>query len=241
MSQNTGRIRNALEVAATVAVIVLCGILAWERLSARRALPPEPTRPLLRPESPLPLEPISLHGAARKGASTARVALIQYSDFQCPYCGVFARDTLPALEAEYVATGKVRLAFRNLPLDAIHPIAKAAAQAAQCAGLFDKFWEMHDWIFRNQPGLSEDTLRAKGQALSQDAPRFDVCLSGESMDAIQADQTQAMALGINGTPTFFLGVMTTTGDVAVKYRFTGAKTKAEFAKAIESLLAGEAK
>src|SRR2546430_12022945 len=88
--------------------------------------------------------------ARSKGRSDAPITLYEMSDFQCPYCRAFALGTMPLLEQEYITTGKVRLVYINLPLTTVHPNAQAAAQVALCAARQDRFWAMHDMLFRHQ-------------------------------------------------------------------------------------------
>src|SRR2546423_11616381 len=88
--------------------------------------------------------------ARSKGRSDAPITLYEMSDFQCPYCRAVALSTMPLLEQEYITTGKVRLVYINLPLTSVHPNAQAAARFAVCAGRQDRFWTMHDLLFRHQ-------------------------------------------------------------------------------------------
>jgi protein-disulfide isomerase len=111
--------------------------------------------------SGLPSEYIAMEGAHTKGSASAPAVLLVFSDFQCPFCGRFARETLSAIEREYVARGELLMAFRHLPLP-IHPQAIAAAQSAECAGSQGKFWEMHDELFR-RPELTPEQFTAAAQ------------------------------------------------------------------------------
>src|SRR5262245_41540414 len=135
-----GKLVSALDVVARLAFIVLCVVMIWVLISARRIdfaqrLEPANGQPL-RP----PLVPVSLEGAVTRGDKSARVAIVEYSDFQCPFCIAFTRDTLPDLEKLYVDTGKVLFAFQHLPLENLHPSALLAAQFASCASRQGKFW-----------------------------------------------------------------------------------------------------
>lgn len=130
--------RGVLETITTIAVLVFCLVATWKLL--RQRVDPGagplavPSRPVESGEAavPIPSLPVSLEGAAIKGNASAPIALIEFSDFQCPYCAAFARETLPQLEAMYVGSGKVLVAFRHLPLPTIHPFSRAAAEAAVC-------------------------------------------------------------------------------------------------------------
>src|SRR5689334_12321708 len=106
---------------------------------------------------PPPEIPLPVGGEPFKGSPAARVAIVEYSDFQCPYCGEYAREIFPRLDSNYIKSGKVRYYFRDLPL-ASHTFALGAAQAARCAGEQGKFWEMHDHLFANQTALAPADL-----------------------------------------------------------------------------------
>jgi protein-disulfide isomerase len=122
---------RGLDRAASISLIALCAVaIVWivrdlaadspgPSAAATRAA--AASRPTGRPAPAVPAAPISLDGAALKGSPDARAVLIIYSDFECPYCARFANDTWPAIEEKYVTTGKVRVAFRPLPLERIHP------------------------------------------------------------------------------------------------------------------------
>src|SRR6185436_20936742 len=87
---------------------------------------------------------LTLAGAATKGRASAPLVMLEFSDFECPFCGRYSRETYPQVQREYVDTGKVRYVFRHTPIERIHPQAMKAAEAAECAGTQGKFWEMHD-------------------------------------------------------------------------------------------------
>src|SRR2546425_3089506 len=98
----------------------------------------------------------SVADAPSLGRADAPVTLVEFSDFQCPFCGRFFATTLPALKKDYIDTGKLRYVFRDFPLDQLHPHARMAAAAAHCAGEQGKYWDMHDVLFQNQRARSEE-------------------------------------------------------------------------------------
>jgi protein-disulfide isomerase len=193
-----------------------------------------------RTEALLPADLESLDGAATMGNPGASVALVEYSDFQCPYCGVFARETLPRLEQEYVADGRIRIVFRYLPLP-IHPFAFKAAEGAECAARQGRFWEMHDQLFRNQDHLDEDSLRQYATAVGIGMARFAVCLGGEAAERIEHDRRHASDLGFFGTPVFLVGSIQGNGRLRVNEIITGARPLAQFASALDRLSSGSPK
>jgi protein-disulfide isomerase len=120
--ENAGRWRAILETVATLLMIVVASALLWRMFAgADRPRVAAAARSARNAPASLPRDPVSLEGAVVRGRKDAQVAIIEYSDFQCPYCATFARDTFPELDKRYVQTGKVVFAFRHLPLEMIHP------------------------------------------------------------------------------------------------------------------------
>jgi protein-disulfide isomerase len=184
----------------------------------------------------VPKEPLSLQGAATKGSWTAPVAVLEYSDFHCPYCSTFARDTLPLVDAEYVATGKVLFAFRHLPFERLHPYAVRAARAAVCAAEQDRFWPMHDWLFQNDRGKAERQYREGASVLGLQLEPFASCMDGGAAAKVAADVASAAKLEIAGTPTFFVGTLQPDRTMIVRQRIHGAVKVDGFRRAIEEAL-----
>jgi protein-disulfide isomerase len=182
---------------------------------------------------------LSIEGAPFKGDAAARVTVVEFTDYQCPFCSRHFRQTWPQLEQDFVKTGKAKFVLRDLPIEAIHPQAFKAAEAASCAGEQGRFWEMHDRLFANQSTLGRKDLSAHAQALGLDNSAFDSCLdSGKGAAKIRKDVADSERLGARGTPIFFLGV-TDPGSSQLKAvrLIRGAHAYATFKEAIESLLA----
>jgi protein-disulfide isomerase len=155
-----------------------------------------------------PLENVFVNtaGAPSMGANDAKVTMVEFSDFQCPFCGRYANQTMAKVIDEYVKTGKVRYIFRNFPLEQIHPLALKAAEAADCANEQGKFWEAHDRFFQNQKTLDGKEWEAHALGLGLDAPKFQQCIdSGKFTQQVKADEAEGTMLAIKGTPTFFFG------------------------------------
>ncbi len=150
------------------------------------------------------LEPIRVEVAATgpaKGPANAPVTIVEFSDFQCPFCGRLT-PTIKQVEDKY--GDKVRVVFRQYPLP-FHQNAQKAAEASLCAADQGKFWELHDAMFSNQSELSVDQLKAKAASLGLNADKFNKCLdSGEKNTTIQADIKAGSAAGVNGTPALFI-------------------------------------
>ena len=133
--------------------------------------------------------------------------MVEFSDYQCPFCSRHFREVWPQLEREYVATGKVKYVLRDFPLEAIHPQAFKASEAANCAGEQGKYWEMHDRLFANQNALGPKELPNHAQALRLDTANFQQCPdNGKQAGKIRNDLTDGQKAGVAGTPTFFLGL-----------------------------------
>lgn len=156
---------------------------------------------------------ISIGDSPFMGSSNAPVTMIEFSDFQCPFCGRFFSQALPDIEKNYIDSGKVRLVYKHFPLENLHSNAMAAAIAAECANEQGKFWEYHNTLFENQTSWAQlsaiDTAKAFKQYASElglDANSFNSCLdSGKYTDKVNKDQKDGSQYGVNGTPTFFIG------------------------------------
>jgi protein-disulfide isomerase len=160
-----------------------------------------------------------------KGNPKARVMIVEFSDFQCPYCGQ-VEATLKNVLAKH--EGTVALAFRDMPITQIHPFAQGAAEAARCAGEQGKFWEYHDLLFADQGALDRSGLIAKAAKLQLDPQQFETCISTEKYKPqVQQDNQEGMRAGVSGTPGFFInGVF-----------INGAQQEATFEKIIAEQLA----
>lgn len=137
-----------------------------------------------------------------RGPANAAVTIIEFSDFQCPFCGRF-EPVMKRVLTKYPT--QVRLIYRHSPLSAVHPAAQKAAEAAVCAQNQGKFWELHDLMFAEQSSLGVDALKQKAKRLELDTAVFNDCLdSGKAVDTVAADTRAADQLGITGTPTSFI-------------------------------------
>lgn len=173
-----------------------------------------------------------------EGASSASIAIIEYTDFQCPFCGIFVHQTYTQILADYVDTGRVRFIYRDLP-SAMHPFAMSAARAARCAEEQGKFWQMHDSLFADQNALAYNSLVDRGPKLGLDVVKYNQCISSNKYaDAIQNNIKQAKKIGILGTPTFFLGIIEADKHtVKVEKALQGAQPYEAFKSNIDVLLA----
>ena len=158
------------------------------------------------------LEPFRIQVAAdgpSKGPASAPVTVIEFSDFQCPYC----KQVVPTIEQAIAKYGdKIRVVFRQYPLTSIHPQAFKAAEASLCAAEQGKFWELHDRMFANQQKLGVDDLKKHAADLKLDTAKFNKCLdSGEKASVVQADLADGKKVGVTGTPAFFINGILLSG------------------------------
>ncbi len=150
--------------------------------------------------------------ARSKGRLDAPITMYEMSDFQCPYCRQFALETMPALEREYLATGKVRLIYINFPLPSVHQHAVAAARVALCAARQGqgKFWAVHDLLFQRQPvwAAQKDPsalLLALADSGGANHTALAACVASKASEAaVQADVAAAVRAGARSTPTFYI-------------------------------------
>jgi len=183
------------------------------------------------PSAPAPTVDVEIKDAPIKGVRTAPVTIIEFSDYECPFCSRFYSQTLPQIQKEYIDTGKVVLAYRDFPLS-FHQNAQKAAESARCVREQtddEGYFEMHDQIFENQGSLSLANLKLWAKEIDGvDGTEFDTCLdSGKTASAVQADFQDGQAYGVRGTPGFFIN-----GKL-----ISGAQPFSVFQQAIEAELA----
>jgi len=174
---------------------------------------------------------VDLGDSPFKGKDNAPVTIVEFSDFQCPFCGKFFTETYPSIIKDYVDTGKVKFVYKDFPLSNLHPEAQKAAEAARCVeeqkGAVG-FFKMHDKLYANQETLSVENYKKWAKEIGVDQGKFDTCLdSGKYADAVKADLAYGQQLGVSGTPSFFIN-----GKM-----LTGAQPYSVFKQAIDAELA----
>lgn len=173
---------------------------------------------------------ISVDDDPIKGSKKAPVTIVEFSDFECPFCARFYQTAYPKLVSEYIDTGKVKLVFRDFPLS-FHRNAKMAAMAAECVNdqLGDKaYFLYHNKMYENQKNLSDDNLKKWAADLGLEVSRFKTCLdSGQFAEEVEKDVKEGESYGVTGTPTFFINGI----------RLSGAKSFEDFREVIEAELA----
>ena len=148
------------------------------------------------------------------GNPEASVVLVEFGDFQCPFCSRLFQETLPQIKEQYVKTGKVRFIYRDFPLSSIHAVAQKAAEASECADEQGKFWQYHDMLYERQQSLSAANLKVWASELGLDSALFNTCLdSGKYADEVQKDLSDGQAAGVTGTPATFVNGRLVPGAV----------------------------
>jgi protein-disulfide isomerase len=195
--------------------------------------------PRRRRDAPFKGADVAIDGAAGRGAPEARLAIVEFSDYQCPFCRRFSANTLPKLLRDYVDTGKLRYVFKDFPIPSIHAAATEAAIAARCAGAQGKYWQMHDRFFEQQKALAKRNWRGHAEALDLDLADFDACMEDAGhKKAVQQSITEGRCIGVTGTPAFFLGAISADGKtVKATEMVRGARPYGAFKQVIDRLLA----
>lgn len=182
---------------------------------------------------------VSTSEARSLGSLNSVVTIVEFSDYQCPFCGRYAQETYPQVIADYVKTGKVRYIAKNFPLDQIHPLAVKAAEAAECAGEQGKFWEFHDRLLLDQKALDSASLLAQAAALGMDGARFRTCTEQSTFGGrVEADIAEARKLGLEATPSFVVGYSDEQDPSRIKVvkAIIGAQPLTVFTQTLESVL-----
>ena len=177
---------------------------------------------------------LDLSGFQMLGSKDAPVTLVEFTDYQCPYCRQFHVSVFGELKKNYIDTGKVRFYSRDLPLDQIHPNAVRAAQAGRCAADQGQFWKMRDLMGSNPDKLDLESLVSEAGTLQMDTKAFRTCVESQKYkEAVQTDVLEAMKIGAEATPTFVLGKSTPQGVEGELIE--GTMPYAKFVQAIEKL------
>jgi len=181
-----------------------------ESVTAQTATSPDQQTAPQQPSAPDPekvKKELKVGHLPVEGNENAKVTIIEFSDFECPFCGRFYVDTLPSLRKDYIDTGKVKFYYRHFPL-AFHPKAVPLANASECANDQGAFWKMHNKIFDNNStvsNLTDTDFKQWAADLGLDTSTFNNCYDNKThQKAIDEDQAAGTSVGVNGTPTFYI-------------------------------------
>ena len=182
---------------------------------------------------------IALAGEPTMGESSAKVTIVEVSDYHCPFCRRSAQQTFPQIVSEYVKSGKAQYVFVDYPIAQLHPDAFRSHEAAACAADQGKFWEMHASLWTGTPVRDVESLKAKAASVGLDGAAFAACMSSGKHSAAVRDSVSRMErLGIGGTPMTVVGITPPPGQpmTVVKYIY-GAMPYSAFKSAIDEVLA----
>jgi protein-disulfide isomerase len=183
---------------------------------------------------------INVHGEPFRGNAKARVAILEYSDFDCGYCAQYATEIFPQLNTNYIASGKVKYFFRDMPSPE-HPTALFKAKLARCAGEQGKLWEMHDYLFAHQQPISGADIEKVAAAVGVNPEKLGACVASEKyMPVIQRSLASADKLHIQGTPAFIIGTLSDDGSFLKSTEVVvGSQSYGFFQKKLDELLVSQ--
>lgn len=188
------------------------------------------------PAAPAGPVDIDISNAPMLGNKDAKVAIVEFTDYQCPFCKQLFDNAFSQVKKEYIDSGKIKYYSRNFPLYQIHPQAQKAAEAANCANEQGKFWAYHDTLFTNQTALQIADLKKYAVDLGLNSSQFDTCLdSGKYTEKLKEDEADGAAAGVQGTPASFIGSV--SGSTLTGVQLSGAVPFATFKTAIDAELA----
>jgi protein-disulfide isomerase len=207
----------------------------FDAIATLQAGGPQPggPQPESRDPNPSAKTPFAVRDANRTGDKNATVTIVEFADFQCPYCEQFFQLAKPALFKQYVDTGQVTFVYKHMAI--LGTESTWAAEASECAADQGRFWDYHDLLFNRQAGenqgvFTKDKLLGFAQELKLDMAKFEPCLKNDqTLDRVQADTQEGQQAGVSGTPTFFIN-----GRGLV-----GAQPFAAFQSMIEQVLKGK--
>ena len=229
IGQGTGRFRGAANALALMAVGIIV-LSAWG-LSRHRQNPER------RWTDIAPATSLSLADLPSLGSQDAPVIILEFSDFQCPYCRAFAQAELPRLREGVIRQNTVRFLFRNFPLEAIHPAAVRAAMRAECGRRLGKFWDVHDALFGTREQLTEELVDSLTDRFGLVAGSPE-CGPKAIDERVRADRSEAAALGLRSTPTFLVGRAGPGNTFRPTKQASGALSADELERIVAEILGG---
>ncbi len=192
-------------------------------------------------EEPFKPVDVTIEGSPVLGKTNAPIILLEFTDYQCPYCRRHVINTYPKIIKDYVDTGKVKYIIREFPLKQIHPNAENASKASLCAGEQDGYWKMHDLIFQGRQRMGKDVLLGYAEKLKLNMDLFQSCFNSDKYEKqINRDVQDGGELGVQGTPSFIFGKTDAKNPnkfKAIQF-LRGAHPYNKFKKVIEDLLKG---
>lgn len=222
-------LNTILNAVTALSLVIAAGVLSWRAYQATS-----------RPSADqLPVQTVGHLGIPQERIThvrgEGRLALVEFSDFECPFCARHATTTAHRIKTEFLNPGHVRHVFFHFPL-ATHPRAHKASEAAECAGAQGRFWEMHELLFESPTSLEQDDLFQRAERLRLERNAFAECLtSGRTAANVRRDVELARRLGVRSTPTFFIGLVENDGKINLLRRIDGAVPFTQFSTVFEEL------
>jgi protein-disulfide isomerase len=184
---------------------------------------------------------LDMSGAPFKGSATSTVALVEFSDYECPYCIRHFTQVMPDIQRTYIDTNKIRYMFRDFPIDELHPQSIRAHVAAHCAVEQGKFWDLHNRLFSKAGSHTPEELDARARESGLNQTAFDACVAADKYSAsIRQSTAFAISLGASGTPFFIVGKFDPkTNQLTQLKPIPGAYPFAQFQQYIDAALANK--
>ncbi len=194
------------------------------------------TRPIAAARQPAPFAPgpVDLTGVPRMGRSSAQIAILEFADFECPFCRTFAISDLPRLKRDFVDSGTAAIYFMHFPMQEIHPLALAQSVGAACATRAGKFWPFHDDLFEIQKQAGQESVNAVATKIGLRQTEFAKCTVLDGPEDVKRDIAIAKSLRVTTTPTFFVGTIQ-GGRLLIKERLLGAPGAAKLDTIVRTL------
>lgn len=232
--------RPALGYFAWTGLLFCIANLVWQLAPTRPTMLLASKGPRFQSVMGVARKTTKIDGLPSRGDLSAPVVVVEFSDYQCPFCARLVKDIEPEFFRRYVDTGRVRWVFRQLPLTAIHPLAPFAGQAAVCADRQGRFQSMQEALFANRSALSEERIAELATAVGLMPARFQDCLDGPGRDRVLADLAEASRLRLDGTPTLLVGRPEGGSAIRIARGLYGAGTLDDLTAVIESVLPSRA-
>lgn len=224
--------RRVVEIAVRIAVIAASLAFVWSVIEPR--LPSaagSPAPALSRLARPIPIRPPENAAIAWK---TADITIVEFADFECPFCGKYASILSELRSANSVG---VAIDFRHFPITQIHPLAMSAAVAANCSKAQGRFWEMHDALFASPQAVEQRSIRSAALTLGLDIKRFDSCLAANDRASIDEDVEEGKRLGVRSTPTLIFAKRRSDGSLQAVATIVGLRSRVVVERAVRELRA----
>jgi protein-disulfide isomerase len=225
------RLKSALDLVSTIVLTAAAGALLWNFINKAAEPSAPPARPRIESVRPIRIE--AAKATNRVGDSA--LAIVEFSDFECPFCGQHARDTFPSIRRDLIEGGKVTYVSFPFPLERIHPHARKASEAAECAARQGHYEQMHERLFTSPPALTPQDLLQHAKAIGLDIIQFERCMMVEAPGRVEAGIAEGRRLEVNSTPTFFIGRIEQSGWIELVKRINGTANVQEFSTALTEI------